>query len=393
MVRFFDHWLKDIDNGVMDEPGLVFFRREYAEPEPFPTEWPGAWVGEATWPPAGAAEKVLRLAGGEAALVGRLSDAGENVAPAVERFRHRPTTGARTAGLSWGAGGAPNGLGRDMRPDEALIPTFTSPPLDEPLDIVGFPTAILHWESSAPIATAVVRLMDVAPDGTSSQVTAGILNLTHRESDTDPSPLEPGVVTKVRVVMRSIAYRFLTGHRIRLSVASSYWPVIWPSPFAAEYGLHLGGETDSRLILPTVPSGDGPLAVPPFKTTAAGIRELGSYNGEPPTWTIVDDVIDGSLTVTSSEFGESVMPDGRTSLYTGERLEMTVRDDDPATARLHNEVVYRLRDNGSEILIEASGTLRSTATDFHMNVGLRVTLDGAPFFERGWLETIPRRLV
>jgi hypothetical protein len=60
---------------------------------------------------------------------------------------------------------------------------------------------------------------------------------------------------------------------------------------------------------------------------------------------------------------------------------------------MHNEVVYRLREEGSEILIEASGTVRTTATDFHMNVGLRVTLDGAPFFERGWLETIPRRLV
>jgi putative CocE/NonD family hydrolase len=394
MVRFFDHWLKGIDNGVMDEPGLVYFRPEYAEPEPFPTEWPGAWVGEATWPPANATERVLRLTGGEAPLAGRLSaDSGGNVSPAVERFRHRPTTGARTAGLSWGAGGAPNGLGRDMRPDEALIPTFTTDPLDEPLDIVGFPTAILHWESSAPIATAVVRLMDVAPDGTSAQVTAGILNLTHRDSHADPSPLEPGIVTEIRVVMRSAAHRFLAGHRIRLSVASAYWPVIWPSPFAAEYRVHLGGETDSRLILPTVPSGVGALTVPPFKTTPAGLHESGSHTGESPTWKIVDDVIDGSLTVTSSEFGESVMPDGRTSLYTGERLEMTARDDDPAAARFHNEVVYRLRDNGSEILIEASGTLRSTATDFHMNVGLRVTLDGAPFFERGWLETIPRRLV
>ena len=394
MVRFFDHWLKGADNGVMDEAGLVYFRREYAAPERFPAEWPGAWVGEATWPPADAAERVLHLAAGEAPLVGRLAADGDgSVAPAVERFRHRPTTGARTAGLSWGAGGAPNGLGRDMRPDEALIPTFTSAPLEKPLDIVGFPTAILHWESSAPIATAVVRLMDVAPDGTSAQVTAGILNLTHRASHADPSPLEPGVVTEVRVVMRSIGYRFLAGHRVRLSVASSYWPVIWPSPFAAEYGLHLGGEADSRLVLPTVPSGDGPLAVPPFKTTPAGLREAGSYSGESPTWRIVDDVIDGSLTVTSSEFGETIMPDGRTSLYTGERLEMTARDDDPASARFHNEVVYRLRDSGSEILIEASGTMRSTATDFHMNVGLRVTLDGAPFFERGWLETIPRRLV
>jgi hypothetical protein len=103
--------------------------------------------------------------------------------------------------------------------------------------------------------------------------------------------------------------------------------------------------------------------------------------------------MEGSVTVSSSEFGESVMPDGRTSLYTGERLEMTASDDDPAHASLHNDVVYRLREGGSEILIEADGTLRSTETDFHMNVGLRITIDGAPFFDRGWLESVPRRLV
>jgi putative CocE/NonD family hydrolase len=393
MVRFFDHWLKGIDNGVMDEPGLVYFRREYAEPEPFPTVWPGAWVGEASYPAAGAAECVLYLAAGDMPLVGRLERELRDVgSPVAEGFRHRPTTGARAA-LSWGAGSAPNGLARDLRPDEALIPTFTGEPLEEPLDILGFPVTILHWESSAPIATAVVRLTDVAPDGTSAQVSAGILNLTHRDSHTEPSALEPGIVTEVRVSMRSAGYRFLPGHRVRLSVASSYWPVIWPSPFAADYALHLGGATASRLVLPTVPVGDGSLVVRRFKTTPAGLRELGTYTGEPPTWTVVDDVIDGSLTVASSEFGESILPDGRTSLYTGERLEMTARDDDPAHARMTNEVVYRLRDNDTEILIEASGTISSTETDFQMNVALRVTLEGAPFFERSSSETIPRRLV
>jgi hypothetical protein len=193
--------------------------------------------------------------------------------------------------------------------------------------------------------------------------------------------------------MRSAGYRFLPGHRIRLSVASSYWPVIWPSPTPGEYGLHLGGATPSRLVLPIVAPAASPIDVPPFKTTPAGVVERGSYSGEPPTWRIVDDVIDGSVTVTSSEFGESVMPDGRTRLYTGERLEMTARDDDPAHARMHNEVVYRLSEDGSEILILASGTIRSTESDFHMNVGLTVTIDAAPFFERGWLESIPRRLV
>jgi len=389
MVRFFDHWLKGVDNGVMDEPGLVLFRREYADPEPFPEAWPGEWLGLQSWPPTDAAERVLHLAPGGLPLVGGLvDDAGAE--PSVERFRHRSTNGTRAA-LSWGAGGAPNGLARDLRPDESMIPTFTSPPLEEPLDVVGFPAAVLAWESSAPIATAVVRLSDVAPDGTSSQVTAGILNLTHRESHASPGPLEPGVVTSVRIQMRSTAYRFLPGHRIRLSVASSYWPVIWPSPFSAEYGLHLGGEADSRLVLPTI--GDRSLPVPPFKTTPAGLRSIGSSTEEPPTWRVTDDVIVGTVTVTSSEFGEVVMPDGMSSLYTGERLEMTTSDADPAHARMHNEVLYRLRDHGSEVLIEASGTIRSTESDFNMNVGLKVTLDGAPFFERGWLETIPRRLV
>jgi hypothetical protein len=133
--------------------------------------------------------------------------------------------------------------------------------------------------------------------------------------------------------------------------------------------------------------------VPPFKTTPAGLRDPGGYREEKPTWQVVEDVIDGSVTVTSSEDGEATLPDGRATLFTGERLEMTARDDDPAHARMHNEVVYRLSEDGSEIRIEATGTIRSTEEAFHMNVGLRVTIDDAPFFERGWLESIPRRLV
>ena len=391
MVRFFDHWLKGIDNGFMDEPPLVAFRREFAPPEPFPVTWPGDWLGVAAWPPSGAAELALHLMAGELPLQGRLSREAAGP-PAAERFRHRATTGTRGP-LSWGAGGAPNGLARDLRPDDALVPTFTSEPLAEPLDILGIPTALLAWESTSPIATAVVRLSDVAPDGTTAQVTAGILNLTHRDSHLEPTALAAGVVTEVRVPLRAAGYRFLAGHRIRLSVASASWPVVWPSPFAAEHTLHLGGEGGSRLVLPLAPPADEALPVPTFRTTPAGLVDRGSYREEPPTWRVIEDVIDGSVTVTSSESGETTLPDGRTTLYTGERLEMTARDDDPARARMHNEVVYRLRENGTEIRIDASGTLRSTETEFHMNVGLRITIDEAPFFERSWLETIPRRLV
>jgi putative CocE/NonD family hydrolase len=392
-VRFLDHWLKGEPNGAMEEPRLILFRHEFAAPEAFPTSWPGVWLAEPDFPLPDTTDQVLWLAAGELPLVGRLSDTPPPTG--TESLRYRPTAG--TGGpLSWGAGGAPNGLARDLLPEDALVPTFTSEALAEPLDVVGFPVAWVAWESSVEVATAVVRLSDVAPDGTAAQVTAGILNLTHRGSHREPEPLPPGEVVEVRVPLRSTAHRFLPGHRVRFSVAAAAWPIVWPSPEAAVHRLHLGGDQRSRLVLPVVPARDGDagsLPLPPFKTTPPGVPKLGESRDDPPAWQITEDVIAGSVTVSTSEFGETVTPDGATSLYSGERLAMTASARDPAHAEMRNEVVYRLRDDGREILVEAGGMTSSTATDFVMTVELRVHLDGELFFERHWEESIARRLV
>ena len=145
------------------------------------------------------------------------------------------------------------------------------------VEILGVPRVVLHLAVSAPVATAVVRLTDVAPDGTSAQVTAGILNLTHRRSHAEPEPLVPGSVEEIVVDLRPAGYRWLPGHRIRVSVASSAWPVVWPSPFAAEFELHRGAATPSRLVLPVVPPAGGPgdTTVPTFKTTPPALLEVG----------------------------------------------------------------------------------------------------------------------
>lgn len=390
LVRFFDHWLKGAENGLMDEPALIAFRHEWAEPEPFPAGWPGEWIAEPAWPPADAAERVLHLAAGDEPLRGRLVDRPP-ASPGVERFRHRATIGTR-AGLSWGAGGPPNGVARDLRPDDVLVPSFTSAPLDADLDVLGSARVELAWESPVPVATAVVRLEDVAPDGTPFQVSAGILNLTHRSSHEHPEPLEPGALTPVRIAMRATAHRFAAGHRIRLSVASAMWPVVWPSPFPAEYALHLGGANGARLSLPSLPIGRPTTALPAFKTTAPDLREIGAYAGEPPRWEIVEDVIAGSVTVRTSEFGTSTLPDGVSTLHAGEALEMTASDARPAEASMRNEVVYRLRQDGVAIEVEADGLTTASATHFRMEVRLRVRLDGESLFNRTWDESIPRRM-
>jgi hypothetical protein len=396
MVRFFDRWLKGIDDGAPPEPPVVWFERDHAPPEPFPAALPGRWRAAGAFPHPAVESRTWRFAGGAAPLLGRLLPPGEQMAPvpAVERYPHRPTVGTRGS-LSWGAGSAPNGLGRDLRPDEAVGPTFTSAPLDEPLSILGFPEVVLHLAVSAPVATAVVRLTDVAPDGSSAQVTAGILNLTHRRSHAVPEALEPGRVEEVPMTLRPAGYRFEPGHRIRISVASSAWPVIWPSPYPAEFELHVNPATPSRLVLPVVPPAGGPgdLPVPAFRTSPPDVRDVSRGGAsDRPRWEIIDDVIDGSVTVTIHDGGEEVLHDGR-RLYAAETLRLTAWDAEPARAVMDADVVYRWWEHEAFVEIRARSVQSSNATDFELTVELEVDLDGGAFFRRRWEERIPRRLV
>ena len=393
VVRFFDRWLRGIPNGADLEPALTWFERDYAEPDPFAAMLPGRWRAAAGYPHPSVEARAWHLVGGDLPLVGGL----ETEPPSrsgTDRYNHRPTVG--TSGtLSWGAGGGPNGLARDLRPDEVFGPTYTSAPLGEPLSVLGVPEVILHLAVSAPVATAVVRLTDVAPDGTSAQVTAGILNLTHRRSHEHPEPLPPGEIEEIRIELRPVGYRFAAGHRIRLSVASSSWPVIWPSPYPAEFTLHRGPSTRSRLVLPVVPPAGGPgdLAVPDFKTSAPDLPDVGlGERYDEPAWRITTDVIAGSVTVSVHEGGDEVLHDGR-RLYAAETMTMTAYETDPARASLDADVVYRWQEHDFATEIRARSTQTSDAETFHLAVELEVDLDGEPFFRREWREAIPRRLV
>jgi putative CocE/NonD family hydrolase len=380
MARFFDYWLKGIENGVRDEPDVRMFIAEYTPPQAFPKTWNGAWRSDAVYPVKGASSRTFYLDG--EALSGQPS--------AVSRQRmypHRPTWG--TAGpLCTGGGAEPNGLARDLRTDEALALTFTSEPLSGPLTIIGFPQAILHLSCTASIATASVRLADVHPDGASSLVSFGILNLTHRESHTEPKPLMPGEVYEITITLNAAGYRFLPGHRIRLSLASANWPIIWPSPYKAENTLHCGPSSPSRLILPVAPESE--LPPPVFKTTPPELRAVGGGQGEEPIWRIIEDVLKDSVTVSIYGGDTALLPDGR-SLFTDERIEMTAFQNDPAHALLYNEENYRLKEHGYETHVRSAGAFRSTETDFQLDIQLTVMLNGNVFFQKSWLETVARQ--
>jgi putative CocE/NonD family hydrolase len=386
-VRWFDHFLRGDANGVEEEAPLTWFHRDPTPPERFPTRLHGRWLASADWGRRAPELRVFHLEGGAAPGdgarpgAGRLGEAAG--AAAIETFQHRPTAGSQAGSLCWGAGHPPNGLAGDLRLEHEAGPRWISERLEAPLDVLGAPAAVLHVSASQPVATLVVRLGDVAPDGAVEQVSEGILNLTHRDSHERPSALEPGRTYQVRVALRAAGYRFAAGHRLELSVASSHWPVIWPSPGAGELSIHTGAATPSRLELPLAPDEAARVPPPSFREEPPALVAIGSETSETPSWETLADDAAGTRTIRTHEGETSTLPDGAATLYVGETLEMTVSDSKPGSGRFENSCEYRL---------DKDGTTVTSATTYDMRAGLLVELDGVPFFARDWHETIPRDL-
>jgi len=217
-LRFWDRWLQDRDTGVMDEPMLRAFMQEPRAFDPQEREVPGHWVAEPVWPPAETDEQALFLS-----AAGRLT-----LSPDAERAIEIPTVlfhGAEAG--SWCSYGTPGEAPGDQRAEDARSCCFDGEPVGERTEILGFPELALRLAADRPVAQVTARLCDVAPDGSSRR---GIFNLTHREGHERPRPLEPGRPVDVRLTLDAVGWSMPPGHRFRLALAPSYWPIVWPAP-------------------------------------------------------------------------------------------------------------------------------------------------------------------
>ncbi len=215
LLRWFDHWLKDVDNGVMDEPPVTVF-----------TLGENRWQSLEDWPPP--AMRLVRWylhSDGRANSVrgdGTLS----TVPPADEpddRFRYDPddpvpTLGGNNLIIDMGV--------RDQRPVEARddVLVFTSEPLEAPLEITG-PVTVDLWAASSAVDTDfTAKLVDVGPDGYAMNLLDGIIRARYRDSASEPAMMTPGTVYRFTIDLWATSNVFLPGHRIRLEISSSNFP-------------------------------------------------------------------------------------------------------------------------------------------------------------------------
>ncbi|MDO0909975.1 CocE/NonD family hydrolase [Streptomyces sp. DT2A-34] len=261
VVRWWDHWLKGVDNGVMDGPMLRTWMQDSVPPSTSYEERPGRWVGEPEWPSPHLRQVTHPLTRHR---IGPPQDAagegtGEGESPDGEAMTVRsPLSVGQFAG-KWASYNAPPDLPYDQREEDGGSLVFDSEPLTERLEILGSPSVELDLSVSEPVAMVAARLSDVSPDGAATRVSYGLLNLTRRDSTESPEPLEPGRRCRATIPLNGVAQAFPPGHRIRLSLSTSYWPLAWPPPKPTLLSVH---EHSSTLTLPVRPV-DEPDDVPP----------------------------------------------------------------------------------------------------------------------------------
>ncbi|HEY7625754.1 MAG TPA: CocE/NonD family hydrolase, partial [Ilumatobacteraceae bacterium] len=139
----------------------------------------------------------------------------------------------------------------DQRTDDELAVVFETPPLTEPIDVLGRSHVSLLVAVDQPQANLIARLEDVHPDGAAHRVAMGMLNLSHRVSNEFPIPMKPGEPERIVIDLDDAGYRFLSGHRLRLALSTTYFPMVLPPPVPVRAIVSLGEGTYLDLPTPT----------------------------------------------------------------------------------------------------------------------------------------------
>ncbi len=263
--RFFDATLRGRQARMADEPMLRAWMPEARQPGPHHVEQTGRWVAEREWPSPRIAPRAWFL--GAAGLV--------DAAPASATLHHRSPLDLGLCAPEWLSAGVPGEAPADQRGDDGRSLAFDTAPLESRVEILGPAELELDLAVDRPVASLVARLCDVAPDGTSVRVALGALNLLHRDGPERAVALESGRVYRIRLLLPETAHAFRPGHRIRLALGTSYWPVLWPDPEPVTLTVRTGA---SRLVLPVRPQDprDGALRAfaPPESGAATPITVL-----------------------------------------------------------------------------------------------------------------------
>ncbi len=373
-LRWWDRWLKDVDTGVEDDPDYRAYLMDGVRPQSWYLERPGRWIAETDGATSHLACETLHL-----------TDAGLEKDPGtLTTSVASPAHCGADAGEYCAIWLGPEMPG-DQRADDSNSTTFDSAPLSADMDILGAPRITLQLSSDQPQAQIAVRLNHVLPDGASSRITYGVLNLSHRNSAENPEGMEPGQTAEVTLSLDHIAYRVPKGHRIRVSISTAYWPLIWPSPTAANLTLSAG-----HIDLPQRPApGGDECAFPPNETAPPwNTEELRAENHIRRQET---DMVTGVRSlIIEDDFGK--VRDLDHGLISGgvARERWDIHPDDPLSAKGTCHWTKEMERDDIRLRTEAHCAMWSDETHFYLSARMEAYENDQLIYERALEDSIAR---
>ncbi|OQV03685.1 hypothetical protein CLAIMM_08701 [Cladophialophora immunda] len=379
-LRWWDKWLKGKETGVMDEPILRCYLQDTAPPRTQYDFRPGHWVAEKSWPSPEITTRVMRFSAGR--LIDELLPSGEQISICS------PMTVGLAGGL-WCAG-LDLDLPSDQRAEAGGSLLFDSSPISQQLDLLGAPVVHLRVASDKPNALVAVVLSEILPDGSATRISFGLLNLTHRESHTDPTLLEPGRFYDVVIKLNECGQRIGVGSRLRLALSTSYFPICWPSPEAATLTIDCA---QSKVELPIRLESEEDSRLRPFDPAVTGtpVKTRVLRPGKKMSGTITEDIETGRKTLCRVldtgliEF-EAIgwhYGDTSTSIY-------SISPDDPLSANAEVQFKQEYGRKGLNLVIEGWNRMTATKTEFHLTARFDAFENGVRVFGRDYSSTVPR---
>ena len=293
----------------------------------------------------------------------------------------------------------------DQQLADAQSLSWTSGVLQETINILGNPELRCSVSADKDQACLAVRLMHVFPDGKSTLITFGVLNLTHRNGHAtqDVAALIPGKKYDVSVEMRAISYVIPIGHKIRLAISSTYFPMIWPSRENAKLEIVTGSENGTAqtfVKIPIFPADnippessqivkvtENPKLGPPLPTHILRPGRYHKYSVcglSKPDYKYVVDVDHGRVHLLQTG---TIMDSHIVNTY-------SIEEDNPLSAtgavEGYMKIEYPDIDGGIITCADFTSKLWSDYNNFHTYSTLLVSLNGKKIHSKTWKKTIPR---
>ncbi len=381
-TEWWDKWLKKKDNKALDCPMIQVYVEDSMKPSQVKPISEGRWVGFDSWPTEDVQYKEFFL--------GHMLLSNSPVGDSKTVELRTPQNHGLLAG-EWMGAGVLGESPADQRIDDGMAMTFESSILDDSFEIVGYPRFEVELSSDKPKAMLYAAISDVDSDGSVSRVSYGVMNLTHLEGHDKVTLLTPGKKVKAFVELDCCGHRFSKGHRIRLSLATTFWPMFWNMPEDATLSLDLSSAklllpafTGKTVLGPNMKPECAPLTPMTFLSEGRVDRTI-SYDILKDQWTCITDGVGGV-------FGEGVyrFDDIDVTVEHNLKRELILSNKDPLSAKYTIYQNMKLGRDGWWTNADIVTTQTGDIEFFYLTGTMVVTLNGKEIFIKEWDTKVPR---